>query len=386
MKILSVTTSFPEAYNEDEAYWRRVNAITQCMRENGYIVNTVHYLKEPYYTKAVNEDYFLDTSERVIKISRFSAFINHLKLVKKNHYDIVIGHADLSTFYSIFSKILNVPLIYDMHGASSEEFLMGINKVKTFSELSTVILRKSLCHANLHLSDKILCVSYKMMHYLNTKKKIPLKTMIYLPNCVDLNFLDESKIKEEDIQILKDRFHLTDKFVFGYIGHHHPWQGVDKLITVAKKVVERNKDVTFLFVGINKESTQRNIIFIPRVPHNDIPMYYSLCDVLILPRPYHLATEVAAPTKFAEYSAMSKPVLTTNVGDAAKLVMKYNSGIVVENNHPENLKKGILEFLTMDKDQLTEMGKNSRKLAENEFDREKISKNLIKCLDEVVIK
>ena len=58
MKILSVTMSFPEAYIENEAYWYRVNVITRCMRENKYIVDTVHYLREPYYTKAVNENYF----------------------------------------------------------------------------------------------------------------------------------------------------------------------------------------------------------------------------------------------------------------------------------------------------------------------------------------
>ena len=42
-------------------------------------------------------------------------------------------------------------------------------------------------------------------------------------------------------------------------------------------------------------------IFIPKIPRAQIPDYYSACDVLVLPRPSHPATEIAAPTKFAEY-------------------------------------------------------------------------------------
>ncbi len=81
--------------------------------------------------------------------------------------------------------------------------------------------------------------------------------------------------------------------------------------------------------------------------------------MLILPRPSHLATEMAAPTKFAEYTSMSKPVLTSNVGDAADLVKKYNSGIVVENNSTNNLINGINQFKNLKAAELKKMGCNS---------------------------
>lgn len=78
---------------------------------------------------------------------------------------------------------------------------------------------------------------------------------------------------------------------------------------------------------------------------------------------------------------MGKPVLTSNVGDAADLVKKYNSGIVVDNNHVNNLLNGFDQFKNLDDAELRRMGKASRKLAENEFDWKIVSKNLLKSLE-----
>ena len=111
--------------------------------------------------------------------------------------------------------------------------------------------------------------------------------------------------------------------------------------------------------------------------------YYSLCDVLVLPRPSYPATEIAAPTKFAEYTSMSKPVLTTEVGDAADLVKKYKCGIVVADNSPENLAQGVREFNQKAADEFEVMGRNSRTLAENEFDWNKVAVNLYQAVADV---
>jgi glycosyltransferase involved in cell wall biosynthesis len=93
--------------------------------------------------------------------------------------------------------------------------------------------------------------------------------------------------------------------------------------------------------------------------------------------------EVAAPTKFAEYSSMGIPVLTTNVGDAASLVRMYKSGIVVDDNSPENLIHGIRKFLNLyhhNKNAIKQMGRNSRRLAEKEFNWEVIGMNLSRSI------
>ena len=118
--------------------------------------------------------------------------------------------------------------------------------------------------------------------------------------------------------LTRKKLGIEDSFVFEYIGKNSPWQGVENLVEAAK--LSQNDSTTSLFVGFGKKKRERNILFLPEVQHKEVPYYYSMCDVLILPRPSHVATEIAAPTKFAEYAAMGKPILLTNVGDAAQFI------------------------------------------------------------------
>ena len=73
---------------------------------------------------------------------------------------------------------------------------------------------------------------------------------------------------------------------------------------------------------------------------------------------------------------MGKPILTSNVGDAAYLVRKYKCGIVIKNNQPDCLREGLLQLSSLSTDTLYEMGINARKLASEEFDWNKIIVNL----------
>jgi len=78
---------------------------------------------------------------------------------------------------------------------------------------------------------------------------------------------------------------------------------------------------------------------------------------------------------------MGKPILTTDVGDAAALVRKYKCGIVIDDNSPENLLKGIEKFRSLPEDELLRMGKNARKMAEKEFSMEKMREDMKKVME-----
>ncbi|MCK4454445.1 glycosyltransferase family 4 protein [Candidatus Parcubacteria bacterium] len=377
MRILSVTIIPPG----EDAQWWRISNIAKILRLEGCEVDIVHYIVKGYEShKKLKEmetkKYYKDS---LMVLSPLSIPFKHFKKISKQNYDLVYGNTHAGAFFSILGKLTGIPLVFDMHGIP-EEFLL-VNELK-ISNVHKFFLMKFMDSAALRFSDKIICVSKTMIGYLHNEKGVPLKKMTYVTNGVDLNFF--KPMDKEKINNMKKQLGIENKFVFGYIGYFQEYQGVENFIEVAKKIGDRG--TAFLIVGGEKESKENDIIFIPKVPRAQIPDYYSVCDVLVLPRPSHIVTEVAAPTKFAEYTAMGKPILTTDVGDAADFVRQYQNGIIVENNHPENLEKGMLEFLTIDKDELIKMGQNSRKLAENEFDWKKISKNLMKCLEEAVTK
>lgn len=370
MKILSVDISVPR---DNAEYWRILN-IAKIMKENGHEVDIVHYCRRSTYEKLADKEKY--SNHKFVVTSPLGIHFKHLKLLRENKYDIVYANNSYANFSALLGKLTNVPLIFDMHGDPVQEFLQE-NPLNLNPKRLMQFIQKKLMHTlNLRLSDEILCVSHKMIDYLHENYNIPLEHMSYVTNGVDLEFF--KPINNENSINLKNKLGLNGKLIFGYIGGFHKIQGINKFIEAARMV--NDEDIKFLMVG-GKELKEDNITFIPKINRSEILNYYSICDVLVLPRPHHPGTDMAAPTKFAEYTAMGKPILTTNIGDASDLVNKCKAGIVVEDNDVKNLIKGINEFRNVSDEELVKMGKNSRKIAENEFDWEKTGQNLLKSLE-----
>lgn len=370
MKILSVCISTP---GEDAAWWR-ISNIARTLESNGHKVYFVHYCRKSSYEKLENKEQYAKHS--FVMTSPMSIHIKHLKVLLENHYDLVYGNTHSGVFISLLGKLTKTPLIFDMHGGLVEEFLLQNEFSLNPSFLSSFILNKLIDFVGLRFSNKILCVSHKMIQYLHDKKGVPLEKMAYVTNGVDLDFFQA--VDDEKVENIRNQLGIEDKLVFGYIGGFQKWQGVENFVDAARKINDR--EIAFLIVGGEKESREDNIIFVPKIHRSRVLDYYSICDVLVLPRPSHPATEIAAPTKFAEYAAMGKPILTTNVGDAAGFVKEYKCGVVVEDNKPEILINGINEFKSKSDDELKIFGRNSRTLAESEFDWEKVGNDLLKAV------
>ncbi|HOI40054.1 MAG TPA: glycosyltransferase family 4 protein [Methanobacterium sp.] len=375
MKILSTHISTPE----NNAEWWRISNIAKIMGEAGHDVDLVHYCGKSKYDNFKEKNQF--PNDKFIITSQLGVYFKHLKILRENKYDLVYANTGAATFCSLSGRLTKVPLVFDMHGDLLQELLLRCGKSMNPKFLANYLLLKIMDYANLKGSNKIICVSNRMIDYLHTNKGVALDKMDYVTNGVDLDFFTQ---KNHKVQELKQELGLEEKLIFGYLGGFQSWQGVENLINSALTIDD--DEIAFLIVGGQEKPdnvANKNIIFIPKINRLEVPNYYSLCDVLILPRPSHLATEMAAPTKFAEYTSMGKPVLTSNVGDAADLVTKYNSGIVVKDNSVDNMVEGINQFKDLNPTSLRKMGKNSRKLAETEFDWRLVGKNLLKSLEKI---
>jgi len=178
-------------------------------------------------------------------------------------------------------------------------------------------------------------------------------------------YWDTNQQINQQINQQSNKIKVENKIIFGYLGGMQKWQGVDNFIKASSLI--NNENVLLLVIGGIKYVRKKNLLIIPKVPRSEIAIYYAICDVLVLPRPYNNATEIAAPTKFAEYTAIGKPILLTDVGDASLLVKKFKNGIIIPNNYPDSISKGILNFVSMDDNARIQMGINSRKLSEEVF-------------------
>lgn len=377
MRILSVTGTI---LKDDAASWR-IRNIIYLLKTMGHNVMLVQYVRDRNNKYSDTDNFNIDgVPSKIISVSKYSVHHQHLRELRKDEYNLVYGNTHYGALCALAGCLTKVPLVVDMHGGHIEEFLInrqsdtltGKSHILSF-ELLHCKLREILVH---NISRKIICVSRKMIRYLHERKGISLEKMTYVPNGVDLTSF--KPVDEKKLNVLKHRLQLQNKITFGYIGGFHKWQGVGNLIMAAKRC--KDPDCVFIIVGGPHRYKEENILFIPWTPREQLLEYYSVCDILVLPRPRHPSTEIAAPTKFAEYTAMGKPILTTDVGDPADLVKKYDCGIVVADNSPDNLLSGIFEFKRMPESQLKIMGERARILAEQEFDWSKVAILLQKAI------
>ena len=374
MRVLSVCVRLPG----DDAAWRRISNIGRILSLNGHEVNYVHYCRGKAYDGLVERksDGYNHIYERV---SRIDTLIRHLKRMLRDGYDVVYTNTQSAALFSPVNKLVNVPMIVDIHGALVQE-LVFLNQDLGFSPrfLRRLMETQVAEFLGLTLSDKVVCVSKRMADYLEGNG-ISSSKLANITNGVDLAFfthVDDSKTKS-----MRAELGLGEKLVFGYVGGYAKWQGIESLFEAARAVKDRN--IGFLIVGCGQMPSSDNIRVIPRVPHSKIREYYDACDVLVLPRPRHFVTEVAAPTKFAEYVAMGKPILTTPVGDAAELTGQFRCGVVAQGADTESIVQGIREISELNSGELAEMGRNSRKLAEQVFDWNKIGLDLERVIEQV---
>lgn len=371
LRILSVSVGELE---KEGAQSLRIASIVDSLRKKGNRVKLVT-LTRGLSSSFANLNGFM--YEKVPLFNPFMFMKNSLELLYEFAPDVIIGHTHHPTFIlSFFRKIKmnHLPLVFDMHGFLVEERKLILGNKSRIRLYSSILLNSVIEKIAITTSLRVLCVSRSAMFHLNKEMKVKWDAMIYVPNGVDLTHFKPLRQDHEMVLDLKRKLNLENKFIFGYIGGLQKWQGVENFIKAA--FLADHRKMGFLIVGGRDEWIKKNVVKLRRVSRNLVPYYYSMCDVLVLPRPYNIVTEVASPTKFAEYLAMGKPLLVTNVGDPAIFTKRYRCGIVLPDNETSTLLQGFHKFVELSESDIKKMGKNSRRCAEKEFDWSKIIEKL----------
>lgn len=365
MNILNIGTGKPDT----SAKWWNTSTRTEFLQSEGHSIDTISYFDPSKHPGSANSKHKMMTEVELVRSSVYLTPLRHFKeaLCRREKYDLIYGNNYLATTAALTEKIYDTPIIFHVHGDIFQEYLLNKahNNIDSNSNLRLpdikVYLNKILGSINYRTADHIACVSRSMVEYISKRYHISNNRISYVPNYTNIEYFKPGMANQPtDIPDYQNPSLLK----FGYIGGFQAWQGVENLLAAAE-LIDSN-DANFIFVGLGGESTE-NIGRIGRVNRKSVREYYEYCDVLILPRPSHIATEIAAPTKFAEYTAMGKPILSTNVGDAAELIKEYDCGIVVEDNSVESLLTGINKFINIDDEKISSLGENARKLAKNEF-------------------
>jgi glycosyltransferase involved in cell wall biosynthesis len=193
-------------------------------------------------------------------------------------------------------------------------------------------------------------------------------TVVY--NGVDLSHYDPGEWLAK-VQELRDQYAFSDKdTVLLYVGRIIPGKGVQELaeaflwadltdtVLVIVGNIEKTSRVDKEFILQIKSIVERSrgkIILTGRIPQSDLPAWYSLADMVVVPS----INPEGLPKVITEALAMGKPVLASDRGGIFELVRPGENGWRLD--HPEDVKAFAekLSEILKDKASISNLGTNA---------------------------
>jgi glycosyltransferase involved in cell wall biosynthesis len=143
-------------------------------------------------------------------------------------------------------------------------------------------------------------------------------------------------------------------------------------------LLKENKQIEFLFIGYGSKidfitetieaNNLENVKFLGPFPMEETSALVNICDVSLVTFTNIPILYTNSPNKLFDSLSAGKPIIVNSPGWTKKLVEDHECGVFVNPESPEDLVEKI-KFLKDNPAILKKMGLNSRKLAENEFDK-----------------
>lgn len=387
--IISHFVSFPEETGND-----RFCYIVDCLRKNTshnielvtsdfsharkdyhdmnrkYAAGNVTFIHEPKYKKNISFKRFY---------SHFVLGRNLKKYLRSRRRPDVIYCAvpSLSVAYQAkeYAARHKIRFIIDVQDLWPEAFQMVFH-IPVISNVIYMPLRR-LADCIYKGADDIAAVSGT---YLKRAKKVNTKSgkgvVCFLGT--DLRFFDSCVSRDN----VKDKNKIRLVYI-GTLGASYDIKTVIDALRIILRKEEINIELEVLGDGPQKEELEEYakglpVNFYGRLEYRDMVQVLSQCDIAVNPFRHMAAQSII--NKVGDYAAAGLPVINTLENkEYIHLLKKYNCGYTCENGNARDMAEKIL-YLTRHREVMQEMGRNSRRLAEEKFDREVTYQSIIKLI------
>lgn len=293
------------------------------------------------------------------------------KLSEGNFDSIIVGGYFPPTmlFAILWSIIRNIPYIIN----SESHFLNRRSIIKSF--IKKLFLTPIIKNASAYLPTGKFQGEY-LIHYGAEPEKI-----FYFPNTPDVKFfIKESDKYRKKKGVIKKELGIDNEFVLLFVGRLIKVKGLFTLLQGFKEVRKTHNNASLLFVGdgvlknllkefVAKEEIE-DVHFAGSVPNEELPRYYGISDIFVLPSLYEPWGVVVN-----EAMASALPiVLSDKVGSRGELLREGENGFTYPSKEYMKLAGCILKILS-EPDELKEMGQLSRRIIQN-FDYSFCEENL----------
>ena len=111
-----------------------------------------------------------------------------------------------------------------------------------------------------------------------------------------------------------------------------------------------------------------SIVFLGRVPQDDVPFYYSMVDFSVIVREPNRKNTAGFPTKMAESYAAGCPVMLNGTSDLLEYVNDGINAIVLTDFKVNSINRGFKQLLALKQEELDQMKINAKVTGKELFD------------------
>jgi len=322
--------------------------------------------------------------KRMIEFYRFAQLaakvgrrLDKPDVVFATHTPLTIGLAGIK-----LSRYFNIPFVFEVRDLWPEA-LINVGALK--NPLAIWWLRR-MAKKIYTVANHIVALSPGMKEGI-VRARVPEKKITVIPNSSDLGLFHP----DLDGSVSRARLGLGKRFAAIYFGAMGLANGLDYAIEAARILAERKNDNIVIVLhgnGGKRHELEKmaqnykltNIVFSDLVPDKtEVARIIAGCNAcMTIYRAAHEQTW--SPNKMFDALAAGKPVLINVPGWLGDTIEKNECGRYVDSANPEAL-ADALEELSADPKLCEQMGKNARRLAEQEFSRDMLAGKLLKVLE-----
>ena len=276
--------------------------------------------------------------------------------------DIIIARLDLYLYSAVkTARTFNLPVIIEADSPPLYEAIHFQKQYWRIPAIPRLIERWVLRHG-----DFAVMQSRELQRYFTDLHKLD-----FARTAVVCNGADVDKFKPRPLDPgLAGRFGLDGGPVLGFIGSMSAWHGITNLLNIVKVIVAKYPKTKFLLVGsgggqekqirsyLDKYQLTPYVIQTGYVAHAQIPEYLQLMDVVLAPYP-NLPFFYYSPVKVFEYMAAGKAVVTTRIGQLARIIRDGWDGVLCPPGDFDSFTEAI-SGLVENPEVARHMGENAR--------------------------
>jgi phosphatidylinositol alpha-1,6-mannosyltransferase len=235
-------------------------------------------------------------------------------------------------------------------------------------------------------ASRVMPVSEYTKRLLISSAKIPADKTSVVHGGIDLqNFSGKSNAAET-----KKKLGISDQKVILTLARLSPRKGQDIVIKSLSQIIKKVPNIKYIIAGegeeleklknlVNEYKLNNHVIFVGHVPYCELPDYYDLCDVFVMPSRQEGKRFEGFGLSFLEANARGKPVIGGNHGGVPEAIVQGQTGLLVDPYSTDDLSNAIIKLLT-DTELAQKMGRQGKERVFSDFSWENTARKIIETI------